>query len=178
MKRPLKSWNDFLTYAGASRYQRRQLRAMDDPDYRAHVDAVRRLPSAVREAWELYVNDANNEVYPFGFAYHFPLQWRWMELQAAGANGEERLSQRALKAADLGPDTERRPGGDVDRWPSGRPMGANSPGIDPDFHDVVDEDVTGYWRDQHNGRLYVIDQNGVVLDEVGDVADDDEDPPF
>lgn len=170
---PLTSWSKFLPMTGESRYSRQLRRAADDPEYKAHLDAVRRMPSAVQEAWALYENDVNHEIYPFGFAYHFPRQWRWKEIEDGKASGKKSLSQRALEASGLGSDTERRPDGSVDRWPSGRPVGTDSPGVDPDFDDTVDEHVTGYWRDQHNGRLYVIDRiTGEVLDEVG------EEPPF
>lgn len=176
MKRPLKSWRDFLAMSGETRYSRRQRRALDDPEYKAHLDAVRRLPSAVKEAWQLYLNDENREVYPYGFAFHFPLQWRWMELEASTVEGEPTLSQRALKAADLGPDTVRAPDGKVDRWPSGRPMGTDSPCPDQGAFDFMGSPVgsdSALWRGD-DGRLYLVDRlTGEILSEV-----DETEPPF
>lgn len=180
-KRPLRSWRDFLPMAGETRHERQRRRAASDPDYKAHLQAVRRTPSAVQEAWALYMNDKAGELYPFGFAYHFPLQWRWKELQDASAAGRETASQRALRAADLGPDTERAPDGEVDRWPSGRPMGTGSPGVDPDFDTQTAFDFLGspagsdtaLWR-SNDGRLCLIDRlSGEILSEV-----DETDPPF
>lgn len=180
-KRPLRSWRDFLPMAGESRYARQLRRAADDPDYKAHLLAVRRMPSAVQEAWALYMNDKAGEIYPYGFAHHFPLQWRWKELQDAAASGRHTLSQRALSVAGLGPDTERAPDGKVDRWPSGRPMGTDSPGVDPDFDDQSSFDFVGSpagsdaatWRGD-DGRLYLADRlTGEILSEV-----DEDDPPF
>lgn len=170
VKSPLRSWREFLPMAGESRYSRQQRRAADDPEFKAHLDAVRRLPSAVQEAWALYEN-GGAELYPFGFAYHFPRQWRWKELEDARASGASSISQRALRAADLGPDTARAPDGTVDRWPSGRPMGTDSPGVDPDFDYPVDEFDHGFWRDG-DGTVYVIDRiTGEVLREY--LGDDD-----
>lgn len=178
-KRPLRSWDEFPRMAGESRRARRFRRAADDPDYKAHLDAVRRLPSAVAEAWALYENDKDGKIYPFGFSFHFPVQWRWKELQDAVASGTETISQRALRAAGLGPDTVRAPDGKVDRWPSGRPMGTDGPGVDPDFDDQPDlfgspdpVDIARWQGD--DGTVYWVDRStGEILAE-----DDGTDPPF
>lgn len=165
-KRPLQSWSAHPKMAGESRRSRRNRRAAEDPDYKAHLEAVSRMPDAVKEAWALYLNDIDRDIYPYGFAYHFPRQWRWMELEAATVQGMPTISQRALSAAGLGPDTARAPDGTVDRWPSGRPMGSDSPGVDPDFDDYpVDEFDHGLWRDS-DGTVFLIDRNtGEILRE-------------
>lgn len=142
---------------GESRYSRRLRRAAEDPEYKSHLDAVARMPDEVRAAWDLYFNDVNREIYPYGFAYHFPRQWRWMELEAATVEGKPTLSQRALSAAGLGAGTARRPDGSVDRWPSGRPMGTGSPGLTPPpvtrFGLWKDDDGTVYWLDRDTGEI-------------------------
>lgn len=175
-KRPLQSWMEHPGMPGESRYSRRQRRAAEDPEYKAHLQAVARMPDEVRAAWDLYFNDTKREIYPYGFAYHFPRQWRWMELEAAKAEGKPTISQRALSAAGLGPDTVRRPDGSVDRWPSGRPMGTDGPGIDPDFDDEPDhpgQTDRGLWRDD-DGSIYWIDRlTGEIL-----APYQDDDPPF
>lgn len=163
--RVLKSWDNYPRMAGESRRSRRLRRAADDPDYKAHLQAVERLPSAVKEAWDLYLNDKKGELYPFGFSYHFPRQWRWKELQDEAQRGVKSISQRALEAAGLDAGTARRPDGTVDRWPSGRPMATNSPGIDEDFDEGERADDVALWRDE-DGTTYLIDRStGEILGE-------------
>lgn len=173
MTRRLKSWRAFGAKIDPlhARHYRRAERASIDPEYKAHQDAVRRLPAAVREAWELYLADENREIYPHGFCFHFPTQWRWMELEAAKASGKQPLSQRALGAAGLGPETTRAPDGSVDRWPSGRPMGTNSPRRDldavADAPAVVDPAVVR----EPDGSFTVYDpETGEIIADI--------DPPF
>lgn len=85
-------------------------------DVAAHEEAVRRLPDAVKEAWTLYLADENRTLYPHGFAYHFPVQWRWMELQNPGCREQPPADWE--EPAPLDPDN---------KWPSGRVVGTNSP---------------------------------------------------
>jgi hypothetical protein len=173
MKRPLQPWNKFPGMAGESRRSRRIRRAQEDPEYKAHLDAIARMPDEVKAAWDLYFNDTDREIYPYGFAYHFPRQWRWMELEAATVEGKPTIAQHALKAAGLGPDTVRAPDGHVDRWPSGRPMGMDSPGVDPDFDDSPDQSDRALWCDD-DGTVYWIDRlTGEIL-----CPANDNDPPF
>ena len=77
---------------------------------------MRRLPDAVKEAWRLYLADENRSLYPHGFAYHFPAQWRWMELQNPGC--DERPPADWEEPLPLDP---------ANVWPSGRVVGTNSP---------------------------------------------------
>lgn len=59
------------------------LTAQEEAWVAEHEAAVSRLPADVQEAWKLYLADANRGIYPFGFAVHFPAQWRWMEMHRA-----------------------------------------------------------------------------------------------